>query len=473
MCKTGSYDYNARCPHAKRILSIDCRLRRDTPRPAAQMPRRKTLAVPSTPAQRHARASRFALMVMFISYFGFVATDNTGFGNNSEDVVLNHLLRMSGQAVAAVIVFISALHNRIFFTPTKIMSLLTAMYLFYLASYVILIVYGSYTSSALTPLIRLAEYTFVIVVICQCLHSGLQNPQETAIGLIKFLIGATYVVCAVYVVMFPTTVISFGFERTQFGGAAISPNRLALLASVGIMTFGMFGRGRRDFGLFVLSIVVAFLTMSRTGYLLMSMALFITAFTRSIGGVKAGILLTGVLATAAAMSFVAFDPATQALLNSLATDEQFASLNGRLDIWGVGLQMGLESPLLGWGFIEGPKKIGSLLNQPWWNATNAQNDILGAIISGGAPGLAFLLLFYITVLISLGNAPRNRTKVYLSWLLLMFLASSQFEPFLIHLPVQPTIILLLALRLLDLSPHKFSVQHSARTWFSPTSAQSG
>lgn len=432
----------------------------------------KTEVASSTPAERHARASRFALTLMFISYFGFVATDNTGFGNNSEDIILNHLLRMSGEAFAAAIVLFSALRNRVFFAPTRTLSVLIGMYLFYALSYT-LIIYTSYVTPAITPLLRLAEYALAIVIVSQCLHSKVQNLQATAIRLIKVLICAAYLICAIYLVIFPTSIISFGLERTQLGGAAITPNRVALVASVGIMTFGMFGRTRLDFCLFVLSIVVAFLAASRMGYLLMGMALFITAFTYSRGEAKAGILLAGMLAMAAALSFIALDPATQAFLGTLASDDQLASFNGRFDIWGIGIHMGLESPFIGWGFIEGPKQIGSFLNQPWWNATNAQNDILGAIISGGAPGLAFLLIFYIAVWVSLGKVIRNPIRTYVSWLFLMFLASSQFEPFLVHLPVQPSIILLLALRLLDLSPRRSSARHSSTSLSPPIVAQSG
>jgi len=59
------------------------------------------------------------------------------------------------------------------------------------------------------------------------------------------------------------------------------------------------------------------------------------------------------------------------------------TLNARVFVWEAALASINASPLVGHGFIVGPKSLGEFVGQSWWHAPHAHNDILNAAVGGG------------------------------------------------------------------------------------------
>lgn len=132
----------------------------------------------------------------------------------------------------------------------------------------------------------------------------------------------------------------------------------------------------------------------------------------------------------------------------------FYTLNSRTAIWEISLALFQQAPIFGWGFIEGPRQIGGLLDQPWWMASNAQNDLLSAMVAGGGIALACMLALCFGTARMIARVRSEKyphLKLFLSGSALAYLLSAGFEPVFVHHVVQSSVLFLVILRILDIS----------------------
>jgi O-antigen ligase len=186
--------------------------------------------------------------------------------------------------------------------------------------------------------------------------------------------------------------------------------------------------------------VVVVLAASRVGWVMGVSAVLLLMMSRY--GAIVRILLGFVLAGIAI--WLLYTVAVQGPGSFLdVTGNEWTTLNGRTDVWNVALQMFSMSPAIGWGFFLGPKHIGDILNQYWWHATNAQNDLLGAMVCGGYIGVLLFLIFIATLAVSFFRIKDGKDRALASGVFVLYLMSSSFEPFFVHSLGVSTVIMLL------------------------------
>jgi O-antigen ligase len=387
-------------------------------------------------SRRHSGLVQLAITLVFVSFFGFA------FSQNADDLPINHYYRGFGFFLAGGIAVVSGISNGFArgALPLSLAALLS-MYAFYALTGPML--FGRPEDVAIIEYVLLQWITLIFLV-HQSVVSKNWSSNDELIPLVKRLVIVCVMVVVVYLVLFPSTVISIGDlgRRMQLGGAAVHPNRLGFVGAIGILIFGLFTNSLRDRLMFVVCVCLVALAGSRIGWLMGVTAILLVLFDKFHATVR---LLLGVamgIAGAGLLSVLIFvDPFL--LLDT--NDRYWLTLNGRTDVWWTVLRMFDLSPYIGWGFFLGPKNIGAILSQPWWSATNAQSDLLGAIVSGGYIGLGFYLLFVFAMISeAIRIRDRKRRFVMLSVILLYFISSS-FEPFFVHNPGVATAIMLVML----------------------------
>lgn len=390
--------------------------------------------------ERHARIAQFALALLFLSWFGFVAADRTGFGQH-EGILANHVLRVSGWALATSMVLASSLYHRIYFSLPPILKYLIGLHLLVLLLLIISDFAGA--SVSLTSYFRICEWLAIFYILSQAFAKA-EGAQASIIEFSKTLFFLLIAIIFIYFFVFSDSVVTQASDRLQIGGTAIHPNRLAFVAACGIALFGLFFRNSVDALGLLLSLALTFAAASRVGYVLAAVALTFVIVSRLSGRSRVLFLFYAALAfLAAALILLEY----REIAIWLLSDSQYATLNGRIEVWKAALQLIAESPLIGWGFIEGPKLVGSLVEQPWWNPTNAQNELLSAGVSGGLIGMGALLALYLVLARQIASMQSGNAKLYVSALCVLYLIASQFEPFLVHHATQAVLFLLLALML--------------------------
>lgn len=420
--------------------------------------------------RRHARNMRVALAIVFITFFGVVAPDYHALGGNPEEVVFNHFYRGFGFMVAGTIFVISAIQNGAArdSLPLCFVSL-CASFAYYGITGALL--YGSSASEFGVIVYRIAEWLTIIVVVHQAVFTRRSDAEEVGENLLrvaKMLVQLTFLVLILYLIAIPGNVLS-PWGRFQMGGAAIHPNRLGFVAALGVLLFGLFPRGNLRHFWFLASLLAVVLAGSRVGFAMGLIALGVVLSSRLPPALRvAGMGLVTLLALVGSVFFLA-NPAPLAWLGSV--NSEVLTLNGRIDVWRTSLDMLEQSPLIGWGLILGPKQIGQFLRQSWWNATNAQGDIVGALVAGGYLGL-LLHLCLLAVLLFYCWRAQGEHRRFVVGAVLLYLISSSFEPFFVHNVGAATVLMLVVLRLADHWSRRASQQLQTMSGVTPQAAQS-
>lgn len=388
-------------------------------------------------ARKHQKISVNALTILYISYFGFMASDHTGLGQQSDEVIYNHILRIAGVTISVLMVIYSITKYKIISTPSKLLKFMTLMYATYMVlAFVIFSIQGSVNY---TTAYRIAEW-FAIIVVCSQTMIKNRDYEADAINICKRLIKLTFLISATYYLVFHSAITIYGTDRFQLGGTAIHPNRIAFIGAVGILIFGMDAGKKINLVWTLCSAALVLAAASRIGYLLGALAAFailILLVPKSLRSALTTLLAAMAIAALLLIIFTVGNP-----IDYFEADQEWSTLNGRTDIWAVGINMLWASPFVGWGLIQGAEQIGSLLNQPWWNATNAQGDILSAAISGGAVGLAMLLSLYILTISSIRHIRSSKFRRFFVYTVIFYFIAASFESIFIHVTTQVSIILI-------------------------------
>lgn len=393
---------------------------------------------------RHERVAQCALLVLFVTWFGFVAADRTGWGQH-EGIWANHVLRIAGWVVATGMVAVSALRHRVYVRPFGVLKTLMMFHCVFLA----LLLAASFRGLEISPTayFRVAEWVSLSFVLSQAFGRE-DGRRDRLVGFSKVLVYLLAAIIGFYLLAFPNAVVTASESRLQLGGTAIHPNRLAFVGACGVVLFGLFLRRKSDIFGFLLSLGLAFAAGSRVGYLLVGLALLVVVVSYLSAGKRAVVLFYAALALAGAAIVMLENGGVAWLL----ADGDHGTLNGRLAVWQAALQLIGEAPILGWGLIDGPRLIGTLVHEPWWNPTNAQNEVLSAGVSGGLIGLVALLMLYVVLTRGLVRMPKGAARLYASTAFALYIISSQFEPLFVHHATQAALVLVLALILVE--PHE-------------------
>jgi O-antigen ligase len=385
---------------------------------------------------RHAQFARLAIAIAFITFFGFALPD--GYDTAAEDLAVNHYYRGLGFFIAALIVILSGIANG--FGRARVPAafvVLVVMYAFYALTGPML--YGRWNDIGVIEYV-IAEWLTMLLLVHQTMpRTKADDPPSTkAISMVKLLVVMTFLIVLAYYFIFPQSVLTIG-SRFQLGGLAIHPNRLGFISSVGILVFGIRARRPRDYIFALVCVVVVLLSGSRVGLVMGSTAICIWAMSRT-GPVIRSALAAVVLGIGTWVVFTVFTEGPAAVIDP--GGHEWYSLNGRTDVWGAALQMFSMSPGIGWGFFLGPKHIGDILNQAWWHASNAQNDLFGAMVCGGYVGI-FLFLGFLAVFARTAFRVREKRDRHLALgVFVLYLMSSSFEPFFVHSIGVSTVIML-------------------------------
>jgi len=184
----------------------------------------------------------------------------------------------------------------------------------------------------------------------------------------------------------------------RFGGFLYGPNSLGVLCGIGSVLFWILPRRPMDRLWSIALFAFMILTYSRGAmvgfavYILYYNLLF-SPLVRKI--VVSFFLLLFFLVVSISDSEKDLFFGTFSWFSRGESAESVASLNARTIVWETSLKAISDSPWVGHGFIQGPKKIMDNFEQKWWAPPNAHNDIINSGVAGGWGLAAFTLYIYI------------------------------------------------------------------------------
>ena len=238
----------------------------------------------------------------------------------------------------------------------------------------------------------------------------------------------------------------------QLGGFFVHPNKLSLICAAGVLFFGLFGKTWPERLWIPVFIAVAYFSESRIGLLvtLSCFALVLVSAGRGAGklvrlffmSITALLGLLVLLSSISALTDISFLARGMSLAD-------IVSLNNRTVVWESCIRLFLESPLLGWGYIDGPLLIADYMTQTWWKARHAQNDLLNAIVSGGAlPGFFVLYIYSVLIMRTLPRALSGDIHTLLFGLMVICFIHSVVEIVIISHVTLASILLVMTYRYL-------------------------
>tara|TARA_R100000365_G_C2748060_1_gene78763 strand:+ start:1739 stop:3004 length:1266 start_codon:yes stop_codon:yes gene_type:complete len=388
-------------------------------------------------------------MLIFLSQFGIIAAGQSGAGDNPETIIVNHVMRVS--AVILVTFFLALeIANRKLPNKLNLGTLwpLAFLYLYFMISFMLAEGRSNFNDQLLV-VYRSYEWMLCIFLVSLSFPNGdIELVTKKIIDYIKLTIKITIVMVAIYMIFIPDTIYVAREFRSQIGGVAIHANRLSLLCDLGILVFGIYRKNPYDYLWLILCIALTVFTQSRVGILMGVISLYVVFLYKFRAINRIGLSILAVV-TGLAIAILILDWFLAGDISQYGQFAQLSTLNSRTEVWSISLSMIGASPLFGWGYIYGPKQIGSFMSGAWY-ATNAQNDILSALVSGGVLGLFVLGLFYSKLLSTLYKAKKAPGGVFCVVAILLYFITSSFEPFFVHYTVQTSIVMIVIIRFIDL-----------------------
>jgi len=216
------------------------------------------------------------------------------------------------------------------------------------------------------------------------------------------------------------------FEGKNYLGECAAP---ALLLSLYEMRCPGWGRRALGFSVFVLAILLVFLSHSKTALGLALVSPFLASLTltvRKMTRISPAIILLSIPISWIVLSHVS-NLSMERLSYILYGD---SSLTGRTVIWDFAQSEIQRSPFLGWGYQSFWLVPGSpSLEAPGWvkGMPNAHNGYYDTMLELGRVGLAFLSVFILATLHAIGRvADRNPARARLLLSLALFVIMYNF-----------------------------------------------
>lgn len=202
----------------------------------------------------------------------------------------------------------------------------------------------------------------------------------------------------------PSLTYSFSSTKEIFrlGGIAMPPNAIGLLFGLGALYWYATGRHNKLWALITLILLTAcMLTWSRSGIGGAGVASFLYLMLRmfAVNKTSSSIVII-ILFSTSAITILYSIPETIIKYFQRGEDINYVlSAAGRLDVWIGVFELFKESPIVGHGFIFGPKLLMHSNHIPvHWRAGHAHNDLLNMLIAGGVIATIILIIIYYTTI---------------------------------------------------------------------------
>ena len=241
----------------------------------------------------------------------------------------------------------------------------------------------------LLGLYRLGEWMLAIGLCSAALGTSgntleRHRASDTFFRLLKYITTIPVVIVLIGVVVVPDLAWSQG-RVLRLGGYLYSPNTLGVLAGIGAVIFWFHRPGLKSRIWAAVLLIVMVLTYSRGAMIGFLMSIVFICFTHR----KAQVKILGLVAVPAlifvvlAFSDVLYDEIGPFLARGQSM-EDVETLNSRTDVWAAAWQGILDSPLIGHGYIFGPKDLPAYMNispgglRPMPTMTSSMRALLGA-----------------------------------------------------------------------------------------------
>lgn len=210
----------------------------------------------------------------------------------------------------------------------------------------------------------------------------------------------------------------------RLGGIALHPSMVALLASIIFLHGFILLRGNRRFVSCAFALTSLALTYTRSTQMVFLAVFWIyllfLARQRSLRWVGvAGLIL-------ALAGGAVFHRKVEGYLSRGQSVADVSSGSDRTIIWQVGLKAWAERPLIGYGYISGPKNA---FKDNWklahWLPPHAHNEFVQALMSGGLLSGGLIIWFYLYITWKSFRRARHdeiSTLYFLFWLELLFIS---------------------------------------------------
>tara|TARA_Y100001935_G_scaffold167615_1_gene138083 strand:+ start:15463 stop:16506 length:1044 start_codon:yes stop_codon:yes gene_type:complete len=247
----------------------------------------------------------------------------------------------------------------------------------------------------LIPIFRIASWLVFIFLMVEIYKLSMRSQSNIFLLFLKYQIW--YVILAVFFsyLISSSSVVDGDWPNIRLGGDVFHPNRLAIIFSM-IIIFSFFNtRGAIRPLLFVIGLMGLFATGSRTG-LIATIIAFLAVYLFNKPKLLFVVLI--VLVFPFFLIFTQTNFVEIFLFRGLGP-EDFFSASGRLAIWLSSLDLWIQNPIFGCGYItctkeELPSMVSDSLGFEFEAATHAHNDILQQLASTGLVGTMPLLFFY-------------------------------------------------------------------------------
>ena len=168
----------------------------------------------------------------------------------------------------------------------------------------------------------------------------------------------------------------------RLGGIAIHPSMIALSGSIVFLHSFLFLRGSRRVAGCAIALVALTLSYTRSNQVVFVLAclVYVLFITR-----KRSLRWVGVASVMAALAGgVALHSTVDQYLARGQSQADVDSLGGRAATWEAGMEAFWQRPMLGYGFIAGPKNaMHDVWRETHWVPPHAHNDFIQALMSGG------------------------------------------------------------------------------------------
>lgn len=210
----------------------------------------------------------------------------------------------------------------------------------------------------------------------------------------------------------------------RLGGVALHPSMVALMASVIFLHSLLLLRGPRRLLGCAFALLSMVLTYTRSTEIIFLLVLWIYLLFLSRGRSLRWLGVATLLIAIAAGAL--FSQKLDAYLSRGQSAADVSSGSGRTLVWEVGMRAWAERPLLGYGFISGPRNaFRDNWKQAHWLPPHAHNEFVQALMSGGlvSGGLIIWLYLYMTWKgLQRARADPQTTFFFLVWLELLFIS---------------------------------------------------
>lgn len=247
---------------------------------------------------------------------------------------------------------------------------------------------------------RLAEWALTIFIVWNLLpsKSGLPRFEQLVriVSLTALIVVLAMLVFLPAVAQTPST----GPLGIQLGGTAYHPNYFAVVLALGALYWGTTSRHPVKFLIVPAMLVCWVLTGSRSGLAggAAAMLAFALLAVKGTGWLDRLVFRAGILIVVC-LAGLAFLPEIWNVLSRGDPSEDLSQLNARTLIWPVAVGFVASAPLIGHGFIVGPRRISESFPVDWLTPSHAHNDILNAAVAGGLPAALLLAAVFALMLI--------------------------------------------------------------------------